>query len=198
MMMLFAFFILISFYFENKKYWSLSGSLVCLFLFVAMNMVQHIKTMRSNQIVVFADRKHSHIDFISQKYHQLMTNDSLVAEKIAGRFWKSRKLHQPDFIQLDRSYFKQFMGKKCLILVDDFLDGKRTLHPISIDLLIIGNALKPDSEELLNCVKPKWCVTDQTISAWYMEKLKEACRKRKIKFYAVSKEGAYICDLKRP
>jgi hypothetical protein len=88
------------------------------------------------------------------------------------------------------------MGKRCLILQDNLLHRKQSERPLKVDLLIIGNSLKPRSEELFTCVEPELCVVDQTISTWYVEKLRESCRKRNIQFYAVSAEGAYIYDFK--
>lgn len=197
MFMLFASLILISFYYENKKFWSLSGFLFCFLMFLFADTMLHFQTLQKDQIVVYADRKHTHINFISGKYHQLITTDSVAAKLIAGRFWKSRKLNSPEIKILDVSCFKQYKGKKCLILKDDFLNRKRSAHLLQIDLLIIGGAMKPRTEELFNCVKPELCVADQTISAWYVGRLRESCRKRNIQFYAVAAEGAYIYDLKQ-
>jgi hypothetical protein len=196
MLLLFISLIMVSFHFENKKFWSLSACLFYFLLFMITDMVLHFQTLQKDQIVVYADRKQTHINFISGKYHQLMTTDSVSAKLTAGRFWKSRKLFTPDIKMLNGSCFKQFMGKRCLILQDDFLHRKRSAHPLKVDLLIIGNALKPHPEELFTCVDPELCVADQTISKWYVEKLRESCRKRNIQFYAVSVEGAYIYDFK--
>jgi hypothetical protein len=166
-------------------------------LFVVTDVVIHYQTIQKVQLVVYADRKHTHINFISGKFHQLMTTDSVAATLTAGKFWKRRKLYPPDFKMLNGSRFEQFMGKKCLILQDNLLHRKQSAQPLKVDLLIIGNALKPRSEELLACVKPEICIVDQTISAWYVEKLRESCRKRNIQFHSVSSEGAYIYDFKR-
>jgi len=196
MALLFATLILISFYSENKKFWSLSSFLLCFLLFMLTDTVVHFQSLQNDQIIVYADRKQTHISLISGKYHQMMTTDSIAAKLTAGRYWKSRKLYSPDFIMLNGSCFKQFMRMRCLILQDDLLHRKLSTRPLKVDLLIIGNTLKPRSEELFTCVKPELCVADQTISTWYVEKLRESCRKRNIQFYAVSTEGAYIYDFK--
>lgn len=196
MLLLFISLLLASFYFENKKFGSLSACLFCFLLFMITDMVLHFQTLQKDQIVVYADRKQTHINFISGKYHQLMTTDSVAAKLTAGRFWRSRKLYSPDFKMLNGSCFKQFMGKRCLILQDNLLHRKQSERPLKVDLLIIGNSLKPRSEELFTCVEPELCVVDQTISTWYVEKLRESCRKRNIQFYAVSAEGAYIYNFK--
>lgn len=197
MMLLFVFFVVISFYFENKKFWSLGISLLSLLLFVLIGLLLHFQSLQKNQIVVFADRKHTHVNFISGERNFILTDDSVAANLTAGKFWKSRRLHPPDFTIMNGSCFKQFKDMKCLILQDDFLNHKQSLHPLRVDLLIVGNAIKPHAEDCFNCVIPEICVADQTISKWYTEKLRESCRKRNIQFYAVSVDGAFIYDLKR-
>lgn len=197
MMLLFIMLIMISFYFENKKFWSLAACLLSLLLLVVTDVVLHLQSLQKDQIIVYADRKHTHVNFISGKNNFILTDDSVAANLTAGRFWKSRRLNPPDYVIMNGSCYKQFKDKKCLVLQDDFLDHKKTLHPLKVHLLIVGNALKPHTEDLFTCVIPEICIADQTISTGYAEKLGESCRKRKIQFYAVSADGAFIYDLKR-
>jgi len=115
----------------------------------------------------------------------------------ASNYWKSMKLHNPAFEMLNSSCFLVFQGKKILILTDNLLHRKTTNIPIETDFLIIGNGLKPRAAELLSCVLPKICITNQGISSWYVNQLKTICREKGIRFYSIAEQGAFIYDFKQ-
>jgi len=56
--------------------------------------------------------------------------------------------------------------------------------------------LKPKIEELMECVHPHKIIVDRSISKWYSEHIKQYCLSRKIRFYAVAEQGAYIVNIK--
>ena len=193
--LLFAVLVFFSFYLENKRYWSFSSALIILFVFVLSHIYVHVQTLQLNQLVVYADRKHTHVNFITKYDHQMLTTDSLAAVKAATNYWKSRKLNHPEFKMQKSSTFRDFNGKKILILKDYLLHRKMTDKPFRTDLLIIGNGLKPRPSELLNCLKPEICIADQTISSWYIDKLKASCHEKGIVFYSVAEQGAYVYNM---
>ena len=106
------------------------------------------------------------------------------------RLLESRKLNEPKMISKTNSSFIVYNQQKILILTDSLLHRKTTTLPFDIDILIVGNGLKFRTSEILNCVHPKICVIDQTISPWYAENLQQFCLENKIKCYDVKKCGA--------
>lgn len=197
LLLLFAGLILMAFFIENKRYWSLSGCLLVVLLLLVTDVYREYQTYRTDSFIVFSDRKHTHINFVSGMHHQMMTTDSVAGRLTAGNYWKSRNLHAPEINSSNSSFFKQFRDERYLILQDDFLKRKKSQRPIVVDKLIIGNFLKPRSDELFDCVAPKICIADQTISAWYVDKLRKSCDKRDIVFYSVAEQGAYVCNFKQ-
>jgi len=83
-----------------------------------------------------------------------------------------------------------------LILTQDVLKKKITNTPLELDYLIIGNRLKPKIEQILTCVHPRKIIVDRSISKWYTENIKQYCLSRKIAFYSVAEQGAYILNIK--
>ncbi|MDO9634522.1 MAG: ComEC/Rec2 family competence protein [Paludibacter sp.] len=192
--LLFGVIFFFSFHLEIKRYWSIASTLITLLVFVLSHVYVHVQTLQLNQLVVYADRKHTHVNFITTYNHELYTTDSLVAVKAATNYWKSKKLNYPEFKVQESTTFRIINGKKILILKDDLLHRKMTDKPFNTDFLIIGNGLRPRASELLNCVRPKICIADQTISSWYIDKLKASCKEKGIAFYSVSEQGAFIYD----
>jgi len=81
-------------------------------------------------------------------------------------------------------------------LTQDGLNKKTTSTPLELDYLIIGNRLKPKIEQLMECIHPRKIIVDRSISKWYCEHIRQYCRSRKIGFYSVAEQGAYILNIK--
>jgi len=45
-------------------------------------------------------------------------------------------------------------------------------------------------------VHPRKIIVDRSISKWYTENIKQYCLSRKIAFYSVAEQGAYILNIK--
>ena len=197
LILLFSVLVFFSFYLGNKKHLSLMATLCILLIFVLSHIFVHYQTLQLNQLVVYADRKHTHVNVIARHHHQVFTTDSTAASMSASNYWKSMKLHNPAFEMLNSSCFFVFQGKKILILTDNLLHRKTTNIPIETDFLIIGNGLKPRAAELLSCVLPKICIVNQGITSWYVNQLKTICREKGIRFYSIAEQGAFIYDFKQ-
>ncbi|OQB31161.1 MAG: ComEC family competence protein [Bacteroidetes bacterium ADurb.Bin174] len=178
------------FYLEYKKFGALFTSLCLTLIFTVSHLLISFNTFHTQQLVIYADPKNTHIDFIKGFNHQIYTTDSASAVRNASGFWKSHKLNEPKMISKANSSFIIDNHQKILILTDSLLHRKTTTLPLEIDILIIGNGLKFRTSEILNCIHPKICVIDQTISPWYAQDLQQFCLKNKIKCYDVKKCGA--------
>ncbi|MGI5975418.1 MAG: ComEC/Rec2 family competence protein [Paludibacter sp.] len=178
------------FYLEYKKFGALFTSLCLTLTFTISHLLISFNTFHTQQLVIYADTKNTHIDLIKGFNHQVYTTDSVSAVRNASGFWKSRKLNEPKMISKTNSSFIVYNQQKILILTDSLLHRKTTTLPFDIDILIVGNGLKFRTSEILNCVHPKICVIDQTISPWYAENLQQFCLENKIKCYDVKKCGA--------
>ena len=89
-----------------------------------------------------------------------------------------------------------FQGSRILILNSDLLKTQTISKPLELDYLIIGEGLKPKLEQVLESVHPRKIIVDKSISKWYTEKIKEVCEAKKIKFYSVAENGAYILNFR--
>jgi competence protein ComEC len=196
---LFGIVLFMSFYFQTKKYIPFFGSLVLVFAIISINLYVNLNTLNVSRLIVFADKKNTHIDFVDGKKHYLFTTDSLSAERVAGNFWLQNKLDKP--INLNGENFTtdgfvEFIDKKFLILTDNWLKDIMTSKPVTVDYLIIGNGMKPKINEILECVVPTNIIVDGSISGWYIENIRQNCVKRGIAFYSVSERGAYVLNFK--
>jgi competence protein ComEC len=186
-------------YYFSRKFQPLFVGLVSLLLACVFNLQTNYETLTSKRMIVYAGQKNTHVSFINHSHNSIFTTDSVEAEKIAKTFWQNQKLDKPRYMQkTDRNFdgFASFEGNKVLILTSDFLKKKTTSKPLVIDYLIVGNRLRPKIEQILDCVHPHNIIVDKSVSKWYTDNIRQVCKSRRIKFYAVAEQGAYVLNIK--
>ena len=182
-------------YYYTKKFAPLFVGLVSLLVACLFNLQVNYNTLTSKRMIVYAGMKGTHVSFMNGNKHTVITTDSVEAEKIGKTFWQNQKLETASFHQqLDG--FSCFEGKRVLVLNDNLLARKTAKIPLKIDLLVIGNKQKPRIEQILECVNPQEIIVDKSISKWYTDNIRQACKDRKISFYAVAEQGAYVLNIK--
>lgn len=180
---------------EKKHFLPLSGFLFFLLLFIGSHTFVKWQSGNEKRIAVFADNQNTHLNLIQGRQHELFTTDSVAAERSVATYWKSKKLKAPQITHSQASFVTTFENTKIVVLLDDLLKRKITNHPIETDILIVGNRAKIRASDILNNIKPKLCIVDLSISAWYAKQLKDSCQVRGIEFYDLRERGAFIYRL---
>ncbi len=186
-------------YYLNRKFIPLFIGLVCMLITCLFNFQVNYQTLTTKRMIVYAGLKNTHVSFINKNRNYVYTTDSLEIMRLAKPFWQNQKLEQPVFLHKNNWFcngFAIYEGNKILILTEDLLKKKTTDTPLDLDYLIIGNHLNPKIEQVLECVHPRKVIVDKSISKWYTGNIKQICRNRKIGFYSVSEQGAYILNIK--
>jgi competence protein ComEC len=188
----------LSAYYYNKKFVPLALGLISLLLVCVVDLQIKYNTLRNQKIIVFAGQKSTHVNFIDHGKNYVFTTDSVELERISSSYWRKHKLGKPTYINNSNRFedgFASFYGIKILILTDEQLKRKVTNNPLNVNLLIIGNHLKPRMEQILSCVHPQKIIVDKSISNWYTNDIRQQCEKHGIEFYSVADQGAYILDI---
>jgi competence protein ComEC len=184
-------------YFFYKKFSALVVGLSAVLLACVFNLQTNYQTMTSKRMIVFAEKKNTHVNFIDRNRNYVFTTDSVEMERIAKAFWQNQKLEKPHYIHQNEWFsdgVSGFEGSRILILSNDFLRKQTFSEPLKLDYLIIGRGMKPKIEQLLECLHPRKIIVDKTISDWYRQSIKKACQSRNIAFYSVAEEGAYVLN----
>ena len=183
-------------YFFTKQYRMIFIGLSAFLLVCVLNLHAHYQTLTSQKMVIYAGQSHTHVSFINGYTNYVFTTDSLEIERIATSFWQNNKLSAPLYNKIDESWFADgfanFGNKRILILTDNFLKGKTTSSPIELDYLIIGQNVKPNMPQLLQCVIPQCVVIDKGTTKWYSNHIRETCEEKNIVCYEVGEEGAFV------
>lgn len=195
----FATVILIAYYFSTKKFIAVFGALTVILVFVIINLSVNYKTLNSKKLIVYADNRNSHVDFIVGKNHAVFTTDSIEINEVGQNYWLKNKLHYKREVitnSLISNGFIGFLGKRFYILDDSSLKGKTTENPIAVDYMIVANHAKPRFNEILECIQPRKVIVDKSISKWYADNIEQTCMEKGIKYYSVAKKGAFILNFK--
>ena len=186
-------------YYFSRKFAPLAAGLSSLLLVCLFSLQINYHTLTSRRMIVYAGQKNTHVSFINRNQNYLFTTDSIEIQRIAKAFWQHQQLDQPVYLHKNAWYkdgFASYEGFKVLILTGDMLKKKTVGTPLELDYLILGNRLKPKIEQLMECVHPRKIIVDRSISKWYSEHIRQYCLSRKIGFYAVAEQGAYIMNIK--
>jgi competence protein ComEC len=185
----------ITMYFYTKNAKSIILGLIAVLGILGISLQVIYSTSQTNKIIVYASQKHTHINFIEKGKNYIFTNNEEELNKIALLYWRQQKIGETKNIN-ETNYFRNnyvfFATKKIAIAKNEFWTKKSLASPLSVDLLIIGNKLKPKAKYLFENIKPKLVVVDKTISAWYTESIRKACSEKSIAFYSVAESGAYV------
>lgn len=197
MLFLFLAIFLLSYYLYSKKFVPIMLGLCCILVTLILNLNTIYKTYTSNKLIVFAGQKASHVNFVFQNNNYVYSTDSAEMNKLATVYWRSNKLNQPSALRTNdwcRDGFVSFDKKRVLILNKDLLKYKTNSKPLQLDFLIITSGLKPKIEQILENFSPKTIIVDNTISAWYQQRIKSACEIKNIFFYSVKNSGAFVFE----
>jgi len=184
-------------YFYYKKFSTLLVGLSAVLLACVFNLQTNYRTLTSRRMIVFAGQKNTHVNFIDRNRNYVYSTDSVEIERIAKSFWQNQKLEKVQYIHQNEWFsdgVSSFEGSRILVLSDDFLKKQTNAEPLQLDYLIIGKGMKPKIDQVLECLQPRKIIVDKTISAWYRQSIKQACESRKISFYSVAEQGAYILN----
>lgn len=179
---------------EYRKFIAVFSFLMLILCFLSVDLYAEYRSYNQQKLVVYADRKNTHLDLIRGKKHFVFTEDSAAVKKVAGAYWRNLRLNISEIISDSVTTFSVFNQKKILFLKDDLLKKKHVSIPFTIDYLILGERVKIKPENLFACVNPKICIIDQTISPWYRDTIRHYCELKKLTFYDVAERGAFVLE----
>jgi len=195
MLMLFTAIGCITIFFYYRKFVALIGGLSLIIAILVISVLIKWQTLHTREFVVYSSSKSLHVNFIDCGRNYVLTEDSADLKKIANRFWKTNSIDRPVRVT-GQSWFKDgccvFDGKTILVANENWWKKKSLTGSLRVDYLIVGNKLKPKISALLDNVQPAHVVVDNSISEWYTQSVKEACRQRNISFYSVKERGAFV------
>jgi competence protein ComEC len=187
------------YYFYSKKYYTLVVGLFSALCIFGINAQIKYNVLNSQQMIVYAGNRNTHINFIDGTKNLIYTNDYNELRRLASSFWNNNKLKKPVLINeldafVDGSV--SFNGLRIFILEEDFSHAYTVAEPLKVDYLIIGNGLRPRIAHLLECIEPKNIIADCTITSWYTNQIKEIAEVRNIRFHSTKLNGAYVRKIK--
>ncbi|MBP6610805.1 MAG: ComEC family competence protein [Paludibacter sp.] len=182
-------------YFYTKKANLISWSLAAMLSIIVLSAHTIYTTKNTNQLIVYASAKHTHINFIAKGKNYLYSSQPSEALYLAKSYWHKNHIDtaqnaifQPWFI----NNYTYFADKRIIIANEKMWKLKSNNLRLNADILIIGDKLKPKIDKLLENYAPNLIVVDKTISTWYTEKIRNTCQQKNIKFYSVAEKGAFI------
>lgn len=196
--LLFSFITLASITLHTKRYAHILVTLICFGFLQISFLYRNTHNDSSKKVLVYAASNFTAIDFIDSKQHFYFTTDSVRFIKTTEAYWLKNRLTSAQPVSNSSNYSKgffSFQGKKFCILTDSLFLGKENANTIDVDYLIIGHKNCLRFTDIENLFRPKTIVTDNSLSDYASEKIKQACIKKGIKYYSTKEKGCLTLKL---
>lgn len=187
----------ISYWLMRKKIPSLWTGLISLLLLCFMRTVSIAKFHMQDKIIVYNIPRHEAIDLLSGNSFSFIGDSDL--HRLYPRQYSILRSSRAYFYANDEAQHRfsnafSFDSKKVIILnTSAFID---TIFNDSIELMIVSGKIKlPPSA--LNALRIRQIVLDSSVPSWKADIWKQQCDSLHIPCYDVSKEGAFVMDLKK-
>ena len=204
-LLLFACILGLFIFYHNRRFITLAFSLSTLVCFLGMRIYENTIHSKQQQFVVYHIYKHQAFAFISGKqsvmpYSQIDSVD--FKYHVQYHFWE-RGIRDTITLKHDttatflsghlavQNNFAQFNGKKYVFLRNDD-DLPDSLIKFPVHCVIVSAAYKQGMEALQNAFTFDTLIFDSSIAPSRLKKWKRECDELHIKYYDVSKQGAYI------
>lgn len=192
---MFIFLLAIVLYLETKTYRTLLLILGSLLVFMLTDLHQNYQQLNAQQLIIYADHRHTHIDLIAGKSTQLFTTDSIAAGRVTKSFYRSSRLTNDSIVQLTGSTFFSFGSVTGAVLMDDEWLKQQVLRPFSVDVLTIGHGVRPRADALLRNFKPNVIIIPSSLRGWYADELIRHADDHGVECYLIAQSGAYVLNL---
>ena len=210
---IYAIIILFTLFFISRKVRYLKFALTSIIIFLIINIYNISIINKQKKIIVYNIKNVSAYNFIKGNKNFFLTNicDDNYKEKIKYQVknnWLKLGLKNERVININKKNsqtienkiflykhkFINFMGKRFLILNNNYYKNTELKNKISIDYLILSNNVNFSIYDIISKFDIKQIIIDSSNSHWKTKNWKKDCTLYNIKCYSVSDLGAYqIC-----
>ena len=178
-------------YAELKKYIFIPIALATLLMAVSWRLYTDMQLINSSQMIVYSDRKESHLHFTAGRREWIFTSDSSSFDKISGKFRLRHRFKTEKTSIADGSFYTVFNQKKIAVVADDRFVKKLAPGPLEVDYLIVQTLSGRKAAELMPCFNARVCIAGASLSDYYTRNLREWCDEKGVLFYSLAESGAY-------
>lgn len=195
MVMMYVALIFLMHFLIKKKFNSLITILSVVLIISLSGILRVVRSGKENQLVLFSDKKHTHLMLKEDQNAILWTTDSLKSAKIINPYLVYNQIDHPQIKIIgsdNTTFFFTFHGKRFCLVTGDEWKYKKAHKSLKIDVLLLGQGVKKSAENLLLLFKPELCVIGKGHSNWYSERIVNRCRELSVDTWLVAEKGAYI------
>ncbi len=184
-------------------------TLIVLFLILLFNTNHKYEVLNQKRIAIYSINKCSAYDFINGNDHALLVDSLFLKDDNKLNYhldnsrisWGLDKNYSSIDINFESEnlglfYDGQFggFGPHTFMRIDDKIPFI-TADPIKLDFVIISGKKKIDLKQLVKVVRFNRLIIDASVPWWKQKSLKEQAEELNLKYYNVSKQGAFILEI---
>lgn len=210
--------IIFSVFIINKRFRSFKLGLISIIILLGVFITEKNINYKNKRVIIYNIDKISAYNFIDKTDNVLISDFNDKSDKKSLMFyiknnWLAMGLANEKIVDLKKlnpqyiftnllkvdnrnifikDKFINFYGKRFLILNDKIYDNINYTKKLNLDYIIIANNTKVDIKDLIKNYNFKQIIIDSSNSKYRVDKIIKACNVNNIKYYNVSKEGAFV------
>lgn len=180
-----------------KKYLFIPAAMIFLLIIQVEEIYSVYMWQNTQGILISCDRKALHLQLISGRNEWALTSDSTSYFRQFGKFRLKHKLRNRNFTLLNKSNYLFFNGKRIVVISDERYRKKKSVARLKTDYLVVHQFKRQRVDDFMALFDPGLCIVGTGVSEYYAGQLEDWCRANGVRFYSISRSGAYV-ELTQP
>lgn len=185
----------VAWWMHSKSYKSVVLILVSLLLIAFVDVYKQLILFRESKIIVYSDKRDTHIEFIEGLDTKIISTNPLNHEKISKKFHLKNYITKIKYVQPDSNWNEMtfnFKDKKILVLASQEKHKRKAVGKFKTDFLILTKGFDYNSLGMMKEIDFEQCVIESGVRKGLVNKIKNSCKERKKACYSCAENGAYI------
>ncbi len=160
------------------------------------------KSDQKRQLVIWQHKQYQVVSVTENRHILWMANPGWYREMQSSRHTTHAYAREQGIRDMDNVKMKTLInglqvshiGTEMLAVVDSNLVVHKAKIPLHVRWLVLTPRIRMSPESLFSLVNSKQVIANGTYRGKRLERWRTACGKAGIEFYAVSEQGAYLCN----
>ncbi|VXC00863.1 conserved membrane hypothetical protein [Flavobacterium sp. 9AF] len=184
--LLYLVFVSFIYWIYKLKWYAFRNAVIALLIFQLAVILTYLKKNNSDELIIYNSKKTTLISRKTNNYVELYTNDSL----------KNKQIYL-DYLRGSHCSMKRIKELKNILLFNEnriLIVDSLAIYDVGnrVDYVVLTQNTKLNLSRLIQHLKPKKIIADNSNAFYLVEKWRNTCKNEKIPFHATTEKGFYI------
>ncbi len=160
-------------------------------LIISTILYEKQKALEREEFIIFNNHRNTTVGYLKNQKLKVYSKKK-IKPKTQHFLFSNYLTHNQATLDTNNLQLKNmYQYKQYVIMIIDCTSIYQ-IKEVRPDILLLSNSPKINMTRVLDSLKPKQVIADNSSYKSYIDRWKESCKKHKIPFYQIDKRGAYI------